>query len=234
MKLTEEQIQQYKDEGYLIVQSFLSPETCDALSSHAHLVAAGYYTNILNLHDKSKAFMDLMTSRELLEIVDQIQEARMIPIGSIFFFCKPGNDLEQGSNMHQDNYAPKAPYGSYFVVGLALDDAAPENGSLIIYPGTHHLGDLENTPTKNFEMEDGKISKAYPIGNEAAIPIGYKPLQLTYKKGDLILLHGHTVHGAPKNRSQVNWRRKIYLHYIKDGDPFWPGWNAKRRLIERG
>lgn len=224
----------YAENGYLVIDDFLPHERCDLLVQEADRVAAGHYTNMLNLHDTSPAFHQLLTDKGILAMADAIQNARMIPIGSIFFFCKPGNALESGSVPHQDNYSVKSPPGSYFVCGVALDDADESNGSLIVYPGTHTLGDLPNEPSKNFEFDDtGKITKVYPIGNEVELPAGWTPLQLKYGRGSLIFLHAHIVHGAPKNTSPTKWRRKMYMHYIKDGDPFWPGWNARRRLIDR-
>jgi hypothetical protein len=223
-----------QENGYLVVEKFLSEEECSPLRAEANRAAAGHYANLLNLHEKSAAFHGLLIHPGILRLADAIQGARMIPIGSIFFFCRPGNELENGSANHQDNYAAKAPYGSYFVCGVALDDADEANGSLVVYPGSHRLGELPSSPAKNFEFdEQGRVSKAYPIGNAVEVPAPFKPLQLRYPAGSLIFLHGHIVHSAPKNPSATRWRRKMYLHYIKDGDPFWPGWNAKRRLIER-
>jgi len=234
MKPTPEQLQFYRENGYLIVEKFLSGEACDTLIAGAAAVANGHYTNLLNLHARTAEFHQLLTHPEILSMADAIQNARMIPIGSIYFFCKPDNPLEQGSHMHQDNYATKAPYGSYFIAAVALDDTDEGNGALIVYPGSHKLGDLPNTPSKNFDRDkSGKITTAYPIGNPVQIPPEYKPLRLKYAKGSLLFLHGHIVHGAPRNPSKTRWRQKIYLHYIKDGDPFWPGWSAKRQIIER-
>lgn len=233
--VTAQQRRFYSDNGYLVVEGLLPAAECDAVSNSAERLAAGHHSNLLNLHERSPEALSLLCHPRLLAVADALQGARMIPIGSIFFFCKPGNPLENGAAPHQDNYAPKSPYGSYFVIGLALDDADRENGSLVVYPGTHKLGDLPGKQTKNFEVDAaGKITKAYPIGNAVKVPAKHKPVQLEYSKGSAIFIHGHLVHSAAKNPSRTRWRRKIYLHYIKDGDPFWPGWNARRRLIERG
>jgi ectoine hydroxylase-related dioxygenase (phytanoyl-CoA dioxygenase family) len=235
MTLTPSQVQFYEDSGYLVLERLLAASECDELCAEAERVADGHYANILDLHVRSKAFHRQLADSGILALADQIQRARMIPIGSIFFFCKPGNPLEQGSAWHQDNYAPKAPYGSYLVCAVALDDADAANGALCVVPGTHRLGDLPSKPSKNFEFDaTGKIEKAYPIGNEVAIPDGYAPVTLAYPRGSAIFIHAHLIHGADRNPSALRWRRAVYFHYIKDGDPFWPGWNAKRQLIERG
>jgi ectoine hydroxylase-related dioxygenase (phytanoyl-CoA dioxygenase family) len=231
---TREEVERYAKEGYLLLEDILSAQECQRLSRAADEAAGGHFANMLDLHDRSKAFHDLLVDPRILRVADAINGARMIPIGSVFFFCKPGNPLENGANMHQDNYAPKAPYGSYFVIGVPLDEADEGNGALQVIPGTHLLGDLPCTPSKNLEFDAaGRVTKAYPVGHAVELPEGYPPRQLRYRPGTLLLLHGHTVHGAPKNPSADRWRRIVYLHFIKDGDPFWPGWNARRRLIDR-
>ena len=226
----------FYENGYLIVEELVSQEFCEQLIKDAEIFAGEAIHNYLNFHRDIDSFNEMMTHPQILDIADQLQDARMIPIGSIFFFGKPNNPLENGSLPHQDNYAAKAPSGSYFVVGLALDDANEENGSLNVYPGSHKLGELPFTESKNFEFDDhGKLIKNYPIGNEVIIPDGLKRKSLTYKKGSIIFMHSNTIHSAAKNCNEKNkWRRKFYMHFIKDGDPFWPGWNAKRQIIERG
>lgn len=224
----------YRDNGYEIISTNILESRLHTLRFVADLRGHdnGYVT-MLDLH-KNMFFEELILDPKILEIADEACCGRMIPVGSIFFFCKPGNPKDAGSIAHQDNYAAKAPYGAYFVVGVALDDAGPDNGSLVVYPGTHVLGDLPCEPSKNFEKDmAGNITKAYPIGNPCKIPDGYVPKQLEYKAGDIVLIHGHLVHSAPKNPSQDKWRRMFYMHYIKDGEPFWPGWNARRGLIDR-
>lgn len=233
--LSAQQIGFYRDNGYLVIDGFVDLDRCAKLADEADTAADGHYANMLDLHVRSRAFHELLVDRQILELADQLQQARMIPIGSIFFFCKPGNPLEQGSAWHQDNYAPKAPYGSYLVCSVALDDADESNGSLRVIPGTHKLADLPSKPSRNFDKDaSGKIVRAYPIGNEVAVPPGFEPIALSYGRGSLIFLHAHLVHGARSNPSAERWRRAMYMHYIKDGDPFWPGWNARRSLIERG
>lgn len=231
--LTEEQISFYQENGYLVIRDFISAADINKVLKSIEETVQGDYRNYLDLHVKVPEVRSLIVNPNLLDVCDRLHQHRMFPIGSIFFFCKPGNPLELGSLPHQDNYAPKAPYGAYFVAAIAFDDADTENGALIVYPRTHKLGDLPSSPKKNFEFDEhGRIIKTYPIGNEVAIPEGYKPLQLAYAKGSLILLHGHTIHEAKRNVSN-HWRRKIYFHFIKEGAPFWPGISAQRHLIDR-
>lgn len=232
--ITQEQIDFYNENGFLLIKGLIDRETIKTLRDEADgVVKDGVYTNRLDMH-KELNFAKLHKNKEILDIIDKVIGHKMIPVGSIFFYCKPNNPLENGSIWHQDNYAPKSLVGSYLVVGVPLDDADAENGSLIVVPKSHKLGDVNHKPSKNFEKDkNGKIINAYPIGDECEVPDGHITLQLEYEAGDLLIMHGHTIHMAHKNTHPTRWRRKIYMHYIKDGHPFWPGWNAKRELIER-
>lgn len=235
-KLTPEQIKSYQENGYLVVKNFLKNHEVEGLVRAAHDYAGDNIHNYLNFHRDVSEFNSTILRSDLHDICDQLNNSRMIPIGSVFFFCKPNNPLENGSNPHQDNYVAKAPFGSYFVASIALDNANAENGALKVWPRSHLLGELPFKDTKNFEFDDdGKLTKAYPIGSECQIPDGYEELILEYKKGDLILLHSHIIHAAEKNVStNDNWRRQVYFHFIREGDPFWPGWNARRQIMDRG
>lgn len=235
-RLSPEQIRFYREEGYLQVEGFLTPAECERYNAEAEKKAQGHYHNYLHFHEEVPAFHELILNPRLHDICDQLQDHRMIPIGSIYFFCKPNNPLENGSVPHQDNYSPKSPPGSYFVASVAFDDADEKNGALVVYPKTHLLGELPGQEKKNFEYDaKGQLTTAYPIGNECRIPEGYAPLTLNYKKGSALFLHSLLVHSAPKNvNPDGRWRRQIYLHFIKDGHPFWPGWNAKRQIMDRG
>lgn len=227
-------IQDFIEEGYLIVPQYISSKKCEELKKESDLLANGQYSQILNIHTKIELFYSMIVNPEILEMADNLTGHTMIPVGSIFFFCKPGNELEQGSNFHQDNYAAQANIGSYLTCGLALDDADESNGALQVYPRSHTMGNLECIRSKNFEFDtQGNIINSYPVGNKSVIPEWMTPKILNYKKGSLIFIHSNIIHGAPKNPSPDKWRRMYYMNYIKDGHAFWPGWSAKRQIIDR-
>lgn len=226
-------IEFFHENGFLLMEGLLDKQRCESLIDEAEAAVGGHYTNYLDMH-KRPGFHAVHVDPAILEVTDALYGARMVPIGSIFFFCKPGNPLENGSVWHQDNYAARTPDGSYLVVGVPLDDADEENGSLVVVPGSHKCGPLPHAPKQNFKFDsDNRIVEAYPIGDLCEVPAGLEPVQLRYKRGDVLFMHGHTVHRAEKNTHPTRWRRKIYLHYVKDGTPFWPGWHAQRQLIER-
>ena len=51
--------------------------------------------------------------------------------------------------------------------------------------------------------------------------------------GDILVVSGLLVHKAERNIHPTKWRRILYTVYIKNGEPFWPGWTAQRCLLDR-
>ncbi|MBF0187675.1 MAG: phytanoyl-CoA dioxygenase family protein [Magnetococcales bacterium] len=236
MIISPKEIHFFHENGYLHIPNFLSSERCDTIMEGIEKRAEGHYHNYLHLHEEVPEVQALITDSKLLAVCDSVNDHRMVPVGSIFFFCKPNNPLEAGSLPHQEVYAVKAEYGAYLVAAVAFDDADEENGSFIVYPGSHTMGKFPFTTKKNFDYrEDGQLQQANPIGPITDYPKSLEKtkIQLTYKRGDLLLVHDHVLHYADRNTSKDRWRRKIYMHFIKDGHPFWPGWNARRQVMDR-
>ena len=232
--LTQEQLDFYEENGYLHLKDVWSKEEVDILKKDADEYADGLFTNKLNAH-KYKSLQQIHTGKKMCDIGDIILSGRAVPIGSILFYCKPGNPYENGSTWHQDNYAGKAPNGdNYLNLAVSIDDAEESNGALKIIPGSHKLGNLPCNPKANFSYDnEGRRYNSAPIGNNCELPKDLPIVQLEYKAGDVLVVHSQLVHKADKNLHSSRWRRTIYFVYVNDGTAFWPGWTAKRELLDR-
>ena len=232
--LTNSQLNFYHENGYLHLKGVWSKDEVDILRRDADEYADGLFTNKLNAH-KYKSLQQTHTGKKMCDIGDTILNGRAVPIGSILFYCKPNNHQEYGSTWHQDNYAGKAPDGNnYLNLAVSIDDADELNGALKVVPGSHKLGDLPCNPKPNFSYdEQGRRYNSAPIGNNCELPQNLPVLQLEYEAGDVLVVHSQLVHKADKNPHPTLWRRTIYLVYINDDTPFWPGWTAKRELLDR-
>jgi len=232
-EVSQEQLDFYEENGFLHLKKVWPKEDIDLLRENMDEFANGFYTIYLNMHHY-KNFKLLHRGRKMCDIGDAILKNRAIPIGSTAFFCKPGNNLEHGSIWHQDNYAGRSTPGSYLNMAVSVDDADTSNGSLIVVPGSHKLGDLPCTPKPNFSRdENGTLYCSAPIGNNCILPEGLPILQLEYEAGDVLAVHGLLVHKADPNPHPTRWRRSMYNVYVKEYEPFWPGWTSRRRLLER-
>ena len=231
--LTEEQLNFYNENGYLKIPGVWNKEEIDVIRKDMDEFAGDFVTNYLDMH-YHKSIQEVHRGKKMCDIVDQVCDSRAIPIGSIAFFCKPDNELENGSTWHQDNYAGKSTPGSYMNLALAIDDADASNGALWVVPGSHKLGDLPCNPKANFSRdESGRLYNSAPIGNDCELPESLSPIQLEYSAGDVLIVHAMLVHKADKNMHSDRWRRTIYFVYVKNGEPFWPGWTANRCLLDR-
>ena len=245
LALTNEQLSEFDELGYIHLENVWPESDIDIIKSDMDSAVEGNFTVRIDLHSY-KSLKEAHTGKKMCDIADSICSARAIPIGSASFFCKPNNPLEFGSIWHQDNFAPMCPNGrNYINLALALDDADETNGSLIVIPGSHKFGMLNFIPSPNFSRnEKGELIQSSPIGdayslsdyttqNGERLPEHLPIKQLKYKKGDVLVIHGLLLHKADKNLHPTRWRRTIYFVYVKEKEPFWPGWNAKRALIDR-
>ena len=139
-----------------------------------------------------------------------------------------------------------APNGNnYIKLAIIVDDADETNGSLIVVPKSHKFGMLSFDPSPNFSRdEEGRIVQVAPIGDAKKLS-DYRDSggnilsdelptkQLKYNAGDILVVNGLLLHKADKNMHPTRWRRTIYSVYIKEKEPFWPGFTAQRRLLDR-
>ena len=233
--VTQEQKDFYDENGYLLIKGVWSKEEVDLLRKDMDDHADGHWTNNLDTH-YYKNWKRLHRGKKMCDIGDALMNGeRVVPIGSIAFFCKPDNKLEHGSIWHQDNYAGKCHDGSHYLnLAVPIDNADETNGSLKVIPGSHKLGMLPCKPKANFEVDDqGRLYQAAPIGNNCEVPKDLPIIQLNYEAGDVMAVNGLLVHTADKNQHPTKWRRTVYNVYVKNGEAFWPGWTAKRKLLDR-
>tara|TARA_R100000426_G_C4818096_1_gene109314 strand:+ start:770 stop:1531 length:762 start_codon:yes stop_codon:yes gene_type:complete len=233
-KLSQDQLEFYDKNGFLKIEGVWEKDEIEIIRNDMDEFANGHFTNKLDSHHYA-SIQKVHTGKKMCDIGDAILRARAVPIGSIAFYCKPNNPLELGSTWHQDNYAGKSPDGNnYLNLAVAVDDADKSNGALLVVPGSHRWGDVPCNPKANFSRdEQGRLYTSAPIGNNIELPKDANVVQLDYKAGDVLVVNGLLVHKAHKNNHPSRWRRTIYFVYVKDGEPFWPGWTARRSLLER-
>jgi ectoine hydroxylase-related dioxygenase (phytanoyl-CoA dioxygenase family) len=232
--LTEDQLKFYDENGFLKIEKVWNEEEVSILKKDLDDFANGHFTNKLDAHYYGN-LKKIHCNKKMCDIGDSILRSRAIPIGSIAFYCKPNNPLELGSTWHQDNYAGRSPDGNnYLNLAVSLDDADETNGALLVVPGSHKWGDMPCAPKANFAKDnEGRLYTSAPIGNNIIMPEDANIVQLEYNSGDVLVVNGLLVHKANKNTHATRWRRTMYFVYTKEGEPFWPGWTAKRCLLDR-
>ncbi len=240
--LTQQQVDQFHREGFLILRGMFAGKELELLRAAAtrvqeegvaNLGADHLYTNIPGkgkvyfrserMWERDPIFQAVTVKPELLECIGQCVGHPFLPINDSFV-CK----LPEGNvpiTWHQD-----PPYGSTkqeyastfevpnFDVDIYLDDSTIENGCVWGIPGHHLVGHID---LKRF-TEDELFSKF------GAVPMLMAP-------GDVLFHSLSAPHGSRGNLTKT-MRRIFYVHYMAREvlEYCYPGWGKKSGFTESG
>ncbi|MFD1141134.1 phytanoyl-CoA dioxygenase family protein [Larkinella insperata] len=233
-ELSEEQIANYQQDGFLVIEDFLSPQELadwrnaleEALAHRKGHKLPGrkevygkgdeadkaYYDNVfdqlLNLWQDNPAIRELMLDERLGKMAAQLAGADGIRIWHDQALIK--KPWANPTSWHLDT-----PYWSFtdrraLSIWVALDDATLENGCLFFIPGSHRITTFDN-PGIGKNM--GAIFNTYPQLSTApsvAVPM---------KAGSCSFHNGLTIHGAHANMTP-GYRRAMTCAYMPDGNTF--------------
>lgn len=196
MMLSNNQINQYKNDGY-VIPDFKMPEE-DLLKIEKR------HNDLLNKHPEFKnycpavlsydeGFIDICNNEKILDYVSQL-------IGPDFalwnssFFAKPPID-GHATPWHQDGqYWPIRPLATC-TAWLAIDDSTPENGCLKFIKGSHIDQKLKShnvNNNKNLTLNQELANEEF---NEK------DAVDLILKRGQISLHDVYLVHGSEANNS---------------------------------
>lgn len=218
----------YADNGYMIVPGIFSSAECDGLVAAAKILPsflAGSSRPAMQPHRSLPAFYKAMAKPGLVAIMERLIGGPVSGLQSEFFYCRPGT---KGFALHQDNFFVQADSNEFASAWAALTDVRPENGGLIVYPGTHRGPLLPVEPTHRGPV-DGQDSNA--TDKQTIVPTDAKSVDTVVPKGAVVFLHAHIVHGSHDNRSADRWRYALLNTYIRRGCKFNPGGHARRNEV---
>lgn len=228
------EIRFFRRHGYLVVEDLFTNDWCDHFASLLKTHAEPDFPAIMNIdRDRVPEARLLMSDSRLVKILDTLQDYEVVALMSQVLFKEAGSRYaNQGWNPHQDNTYCRTPYGAYITINVFLTEADPENGGLYIFPGSHVEPLLPAPPTVSFREASGSNP-----GNPVEVPAEYKKVDLCVKKGSLLVLHGHVIHGSYPNLSTTRSRPLFSASYTtrwanRPGIDFRVGRNAKPMVIE--
>ncbi|MBB6735328.1 phytanoyl-CoA dioxygenase family protein [Cohnella zeiphila] len=217
VRITDEQMKHYEEQGYIIFENLFGPEEIDEVrgpidemdaESERALQAKGKdgisqagqinFTAGLNFRDpKVQRFI---ADRRLVDITTRIlgPDIRLYWDQSVYKRPEAPRDFP----WHQDNsYVPTEPI-HYVTCWLALEDATLENGCIWVQPGTHRKGFVPHIKTD--------IGLVCYYGDIEGTPV-------ELKKGSMVAFHSLLFHRSTPNRSKTDTRKGYVMQYSVEG-----------------
>lgn len=231
--LSQEQIASYKQDGYLVVDNFISEEELAVLEPHFEAFTSGQYQgmgrdfcdmsgpysrdfeefNLINavLPRKYEAALQGNSYEQRAQALAKQLIGESATLDYDQFLSKKPNKPEALFAWHQDlGYWPTGtPDTKTATFSLALDDADEANGCLRVVPGSNREEHIR--PHKPvFRSESGLRDEAHVL--EVEIEDNDQVSLLPVKRGGITIHDERIVHGSAGNRTD-RWRRTYILAY---------------------
>jgi len=245
--LTAASVRQYHEQGYVALDGFLSQDVVrelqrvtDELTAASAAVAASNdvydvdeghgpgNVRLRRIKTPTKvhaAYRELLTAGPVLDAVESVVGPDIRLFGGKINMKLAGSS--EAVEWHQDwSYYPHT-NDAVLAVGVLIDDCGPENGPLLVVPGSHR------GPVFAHETADGTFCGAIDpaeIGDEMA-----RAVAITGRAGTISLHHARLIHGSAVNRSSRS-RRMMFIPYT--AADVWPllgvPWDTYAAGIVRG
>ncbi len=206
MKLTDAEVAQYHEDGFIVPNYRLAEPVLDAIrSDHARLLDRhpefrDYCPTLLRY---DLGFLNYARDPEILDMVEQLIGPDII-LWNSSFFAKPAENGKK-TPWHQDGeYWPVRPLATC-TVWIAVDDAKVENGCLKFMPGSHKVKRLRPHRTNNdpnFTLHQELLESEYD--EEKAVPLVLEAGQMSLH--DVFLLHGSEANNSGRPRRGMTLR----------------------------
>ena len=240
--LTEEQLQSWSDNGFLVLPGFLTREELEtvdrvvddewARGDHLHEVdmltgpnagraykmkdapdgSRGEAYKLNNLFVRRPEIRGVALSSRLRPILRQLLEAEPLICNSLNF--------ERGSQQeyHIDTWYMPPPVDNRMVAGwFALDDVDATNGPLSYYPGSHRIPPWRFSHGRLNEIREERPQCDAYIKSEIATR-SLTPTEFHGKRGDLFLWHAQLLHAGRPITDMSRTRKSMVVHYWRVPD----------------
>ncbi len=228
-EISEADARQFAREGYLIVRNFFAPDEVGTIrEAFMKMGEAGpvlglsdtYFKPLADANDPLAHYPRMMQPHRHPEMpvgplaLRYLLDARIgavlrvlfgeEPAGvqSMFYFKPPG---ARGQDLHQDNFYLRVKPGTCIAAWLAVDRADPENGGMVVVPGSNAL---EVACPERADPEKFFTTDHVPV------PDGLREAAITLEAGDMLFFNGSLIHGSYPNASPDRFRRALIFHSV--------------------
>jgi len=229
--LSDSQISQYEQDGFLFIENALTASQLEQLQSATrqlieqsvdvttnndrydldvgHSPQQPRLTRIKLPHLLHPIFWQVITSTRITELIKPLLKTDNIRLHTSKLNTKEPHG-GQAVEWHQDWAFYPHTNDDLLAIGILLEDVEEQNGPLMAIPGTHRGPVLEHSKEGIF---CGAIDPADPLFEKD------KAVTLTGKAGSLSIHHVRTLHGSAPNHSD---RARKVLFYECGAADAWP------------
>jgi len=223
MELKDDQIKDFKKNGYLVLPDFFSHQEMNDLAEsienfvndHEGRMKERKEKDLVSRADEilftdhiaeqSPEVMEFVKKEKLTSLVNQFINTDLTLYWNQSVYKKP--EVKKDFPWHQDNgYAPVEPE-EYITCWIALEDATIENGCIWVLPGSHKQGTVPHKETP--------IGMQCYFGDQPGTPV---PL----KKGGMVVFSSLLFHRSGPNVTKDQIRKAFIVQYTpahaKNGD----------------
>ena len=200
-RLSDQQVEQYRREGYLIYPKSIFPqEKFDALKSHFEeklsRLADDVRPEAMDVpHFTDTRLFDWLLSDEILDLVEPLIGPD-IALFSSHFICKPKGNGKKVP-WHEDSFYWKGSLDPMEVVTvwLAIDPSTALNGAMQVIPRTLH-------GYSEYDQVD-PATNVFPTEIKKAMRDESRAVTIELQPNHASLHDGRLMHGRPPNHSQI-------------------------------
>lgn len=217
-QLDAQAVQQYKNDGFLMVRGVFTADEISALDAEAERIQRR--TDLIDTDnircrwqnhfqtgecrfdcfdpviDPSPAYERVARSPQLLDLVGQLYGERACLFKDKLIFKPPG---AEGYRLHQDYIAWDSFPTSFLTAIVAIDACDQENGATEVFRGYYLRGYMSPGDGMYHHLPDESVDAS------AGVVLNLAP-------GDVAIFSGYTPHRSAPNRSSRT-RRLLYLSY---------------------
>lgn len=238
--------QNYDADGYVVLERFLPDDLLQDLKAETdRFVAAARSRSLVGSHfdvvegpdgrpdlrrvtdpqEVSPAYDKAMRFEPLIDVV-----SHLLGSGVRFDHGKLNFKPPAGSgalDWHQDFAFYPQTNDDMLAVGVLIEDCGPENGPLMVIPGSHKKPMWDHHQGGVFV---GGV-KAADLGAEVE-----KAVALTAPAGSITIHHCRTLHGSTENRGRTNRPLMLFNYFAADAFPIFHGydWDEFNGRLLRG
>ena len=226
--MTPSQLNEYKQNGFVILKEVFSKEECDEVVQHMEDLHLGnkhlegffqqdkYGARTFNQHLYDPVVLELLIHPRLHVPLSTCFDNEPEGIQSMHFY--------EGSEhpLHQDQYYLPDCMSAW----MAMVDVDENNGALVVQPGSNRgklvtKDDVPMVMEPNETYEQQQHNRYFPAVEKVFKDNGNELIHVYVDAGDVVLFDGKLIHGGAKVLKPGTRRHALACHYIPYSSDNW-------------